>query len=476
MSGYLLGIDNGSQSSKVVIFDLEGHVVAQGRQPLRPSDTPRPGVVEHPDDDLWDSICVASQQAMAAFQGDPADIRGVGLCTIRFCRAMIKADGRLAHPVLSWMDARVSAPYVAADFPAAAYATTSSGYITGRLTGEFKDTAANYAGMWPLDPDTWQWLPDGPAFEACGYPREMLFDLVLPGELLGHVTAEAAAATGIPAGLPVYATSNDKAVEALGSGLRDPQDLLLSLGTYIATMSVGEANAPGATAFWANYASQPHRYLYESNGIRRGMWTVSWVRDLFGREITQAAADAGLTPEDYLNQAAAAVAAGSDGLLALLDWLAPTDARHRKGAFVGFDGRQGRIHFYRSVLEAIAMSMAGKAQAMADELCVQYRRVIVSGGGSNSDLMMLIVADCIGLDARRMELNNAASLGSAICAGVGSGAFAGFEEAITAMVRPAGAFQPDPAHQEVYRRLAPVHGRLQAALDQTNRDLYGVVG
>ncbi|HEX2705444.1 MAG TPA: ATP-binding cassette domain-containing protein, partial [Candidatus Lustribacter sp.] len=70
------------------------------------------------------------------------------------------------------------------------------------------------------------------AYEATGMPRRLLLDLVSPGELLGEVTPEAAEATGIPAGLPVYATANDKAVEALGSGLRDEDVVLLSLGTY----------------------------------------------------------------------------------------------------------------------------------------------------------------------------------------------------------------------------------------------------
>lgn len=476
MPTYLLGIDNGSQSTKVVIFDADGTPVASGRSPLRPSHTPRPGVVEHPDDDLWDSICVASTEAMRQFAGNPADIVGVGLCTIRFCRAMVRADGRLAHPVLSWMDARVSRPYVPADFPEAAYATTSSGYITGRLTGRMVDTAANYQGMWPIDTDTWQWLPDGEKFEACGYPREALFELAMPGELLGEVTEEAARETGIPAGLPVYATSNDKAVEALGSGLREPGDVLLSLGTYIASMSVGERNVTDATGFWTNFASEPHRYLYESNGIRRGMWTVSWERDLFGREATLAAAESGLSVEDYLNAEAARVPAGSDGLLTVLDWLAPTDEPWRKGAIVGFDGRQGRAHLYRSVLEAIAMTMAGKTEAMAAELGVRYERVIVSGGGSNSDLMMQIIADNYGIPSVRTQMNNAASLGSAICAAVGTGVHGSFEEATAAMVRPGGTFQPDRGTHEFYTRLRPVHAALASALADTNRHLHALIG
>lgn len=472
---YFIGIDNGSQSSKVTIFDERGRVVAHGQQPLRPNDTPRPGIVEHPDDDLWQSIGAAARKAMAQFDVDRNEIAGVGLCTIRFCRAMLNVDGTLAHPVLSWMDARVSRPY-REDFGRVAQVTTSSGYITRRLTGQCRDTAANYAGMWPLDSDTWNWLPDGPAFDAYGYPRDTLFDLVMPGDLLGTVTDAAAAFTGIPARTPVYATSNDKAVEALGSGLHQPSDVLVSLGTYIAGMAQGARNIPDAKAFWTNYACEPHVYLYESHGIRRGMWTVSWLRELFGRELDEGAREASMSVNDYLNAQAAEVPCGSDGLLAVLDWLAPTDAPQRKGAFVGFDGRQGRFHFYRAVLEGIAMTMAARVAQMGAELKVDFDRLLVCGGGSNSDLMMHIMADTFGIPAARMELNDAAGLGAAICAAVGTKTYASFDAAVKGMVRPATTFNPGPVNRAIYARLMPIYQGLPNDLDSTDRQLYEVFG
>ena len=120
----------------------------------------------------------------------------------------------------------------------------------------------------------------------------MLFDLVMPGDLLGHVTPEASRHTGIPAGVPVYATANDKAVEALGCGLRSSGTLLVSLGTYTASMTMGKRNIVDASSFWSNFACIPHEYLYESLGIRRGMWTVSWWRDMLGEQVQLAAAEA----------------------------------------------------------------------------------------------------------------------------------------------------------------------------------------
>ena len=113
---YIIGVDNGSQSTKVVIYDLEGNAVAEGRQALRAGEPAAAGVVEHPDDDLWGSIVAASREALAGFAGDPREIIGVGLCTIRCCKAFLRADGSLAragneldgHPRLSAVHARRS--------------------------------------------------------------------------------------------------------------------------------------------------------------------------------------------------------------------------------------------------------------------------------------------------------------------------------------------------------------------------------
>ena len=364
---YLLAIDNGSQSTKVTIFDSRGHALASARRRLRPYDTSVPGHAVHPGDDIWDSIQGACRDVMARFAGDPAGIVAVGLCTIRFCRALLAADGSLAEPVLSWMDERVARPYEPGN-PLVRYVTTSSGYITHRLTGRFTDAAANYQGVWPIDQDTATWSGDPAAYASAGLTRDMLFDLVPPGGRLGSVTSAAASATGIPAGLPVYATANDKAVEALGSGLDDDGTVLLSLGTYIAAMTVGSSSRSADDSYWANFAAQPGKYLYESTGIRRGMWTVSWYRTVLegshGEE-----PPAGMPRfEDALDAEASSLAPGSNGLLTVPDWLAPGDAAWRRGALLGFDGSQGRAHIYRSILEGIALTMANHTAAMEHAL------------------------------------------------------------------------------------------------------------
>ena len=470
---YIIGLDGGTQSSKMVIFDLAGNMVCQGRKELKPLHMPAPGVAEHPDDDLWDSIIAASRQAMAQFKGNPTDIIGLGLCTIRCCRACLKNDGTPASPVLSWMDARLSRPYAAVD-PQVRYVTTSSGYITHRLTGRFNDTVSNYEGVWPLDKDTWQWSRDPAVMRACNVPQEQLFTLQMPGSILGYVTREAAAEMHIPDGIPVVATANDKAVEALGAGLLPGNTGLVSLGTYIGGMVYGEKNMPDAKAFFANLAAIPHHYLYESGGIRQGMWTVSWIRKLFGTDVERQAQQEGIAPEAVLNREARRVPVGSEGLMTVPEWLAPPDEPFKKGIMIGFHGRHTRAHLYRSVLEAIALTMKNHMDAMCRELEMTLERVIVSGGGSSGDLFMQIFADVFGLPAVRNEVNGAASLGAAICTAVATGVYPDFETAIDRMVRIRDSFAPVPENAAAYAAVNGVYRHISDYTDPLLKRAYAI--
>ena len=129
-------------------------------------------------------------------------------------------------------------------------------------------------------------------------------------------------------------------------------------------------------------------------------------------------------------------------MLTLPDWLAPGHAAWRRGALLGFDGSQGRAHIYRSILEGIALTMANHTAAMEQALGRRLSPVLVSGGGSSSDLMMQIVADVFDRPARRTAVNDAAGLGAAICAAVGHGVYPDWDQATAAMVAVGDEFAP----------------------------------
>ena len=137
---------------------------------------PRHGVAVHPDDDLWDSIAAASREAMDGFAGDPREIVGVGLCTIRCCKAFLRADGSLVEPVISWMDDRAYQPYLPDD-PDARLRDHLVGLPRPPVhRASCRDTAANNILLqWPIDTDTWQWSDDPALYErARRHPGDAL--------------------------------------------------------------------------------------------------------------------------------------------------------------------------------------------------------------------------------------------------------------------------------------------------------------
>jgi sugar (pentulose or hexulose) kinase len=140
--------------------------------------------------------------------------------------------------------------------------------------------------------------------------------------------------------------------------------------------------------------------------------------------------------------------------MTVLDWLATTDKPFRKGMMLGFDARHTRGHVYRSILEAIALTMKFHVDAMADELGIAIEQIVVSGGGSSSPLLMQIFADVFGLPSSRSVDAGGASLGAAICAAAATGVHPSIEVAAVRMAKHREAFTPDATHHSVYARMA----------------------
>src|SRR5689334_7295640 len=242
-------------------------------------------------------------------------------------------------------------------------------------------------------------------------------------------------------------------------------------------MTIGSSSRSAGDSYWVNFAARPGKYLYESTGIRRGMWTVSWFRTVlegsggshgsYGSHASYGGEPSAGQPsfEDILDAEASSLAPGSNGLLTVPDWLAPGDAAWRRGALLGFDGSQGRAHIYRSILEGIALTMANHTAAMERALGRRLSPVLVSGGGSRSDLMMQIVADVFGRPARRTTVNDAAGLGAAICAAVGHGIYPDWAQATAAMVTAGRGFGPQARASRAYQQINQVYASLASHTD-----------
>ena len=143
---------------------------------------------------------------------------------------------------------------------------------------------------------------------------------------------------------------------------------------------------------------------------------------------------------------------------------------------VGFDVRHDRFHIYRAILEGIALTIYRCGTAMGRETGENYDRIVVSGGGSNSDVFMQIFADVFGIQAVRSKINNAAGLGSAICAAVGQGLYGSWDEAIENMVAWEPPFAPGGENHELYQRLSAVYDEIPSLTDKIFEKSYKIFG
>lgn len=135
----------------------------------------------------------------------------------------------------------------------------------------------------------------------------------------------------------------------------------------------------------------------------------------------------------------------------------------------GFDARHSRGHIYRSILEAIAITMKNNVDAMATELNLDVEDIVVSGGGSNGALFMQIFSDVFGLPTSRAVGPSGASLGAAICAAAAAGLYSDIESAVSLMAGERQRFEPNLGNHALYTELA---SQIYPSLNNTTDGLY----
>jgi sugar (pentulose or hexulose) kinase len=333
----LLAIDVGTQSVRAMVFDLRGALLARARVPFEPYHSPHPGWAEQDPELYWRSI----QQACEALWQQPEARRdalaAVAVTTQRATIVVTDGAGMPLRPAIVWLDQRrteglprlggkwglafralrvqdtvaafaadAEANWIRAHEPAVWSRVERylllSGLIAHRLTGRFVDSVGAQVGYIPFDYKRLGWAAPGDwKWDLLPVRSEWLPELVPPGGRLGSITAAAAEATGIPAGLPVIAAAADKACEVLGAGALDPAIGALSFGTT-ATINTTHRRYVEAIPLVPPYpAAVPGAYSLEVH-VARGYWMVEWFkREFGGREVDRAAIE-GVEPETLFDE------------------------------------------------------------------------------------------------------------------------------------------------------------------------------
>jgi len=455
--GYLLGVDIGTYSSKGVLVTLDGEVVASHVVEHTLS-MPHPGWAEHDADAVWWHDFVTIVRALLSKSDIPPQrILSIGTSAIGSCVLPIDADGRPLRPaILYGIDTRATAEIAALNaalgedtifetggsalssqasgpkvlwirnhepeiYNHTRYFLTSQAYLVYRLTGKPSIdvyTAGGFAPMWDIEAR--RWIPERGTLVTS---VERLPEVFWSCDVVGGVTAEAAAATGLAQGTPVIAGTTDAAAEAVSGGLAQPGDMLVMFGSSIFFVLKTE-HLRRSRAFWAANFLEPGTYAFLGGMSTAGSLT-RWFREQFGQPELAAEATGGENAYAALASLAGQSRPGAGGLVALPYFEGERTPLHdpdARGTLFGLTLRHTRADVYRALLESVAYGIRHNVEVMAGE-GVQAHRILAVGGGARNRLWLQIVSDVAGIALEVPEQQIGASYGDAFMAGVGIGAF-----------------------------------------------------
>jgi sugar (pentulose or hexulose) kinase len=510
----VLAIDNGTQSVRALVFNLQGELVAKTRIPIEPYFSTNPGFAEQQPEVFWQAVCQACQNLWQTPGLEKERIAGVAVTTQRSTVINLDKEGEPLRPAIIWLDQRrtenlprvgglwglifwltgmsSTVAYLQAEAEANWIRTHQpdiwnnthkylflSGYLTWKLTGSYKDSASCQVGYIPFDykRQTWSRGYDW-KWQAVPMDPSIMPDLVPAAQVLGEITPQAADATGIPAGLPLIAAASDKACEVIGSGGITPNIACLSFGTA-ATVNTTHKRYVELIPLIPPYPSAVPGYYSLELQIYRGYWMVNWFKQEFGHVEQFLAAQRSVEPEVIFDELVNSAPPGNDGLLLQPYWspglkLPGPEAR---GAIIGFGGEHTRAHLYRAILEGLAYALREGALRTEKRSGVKITELRIAGGGSQSNAAMQVTADIFGLPAARPHVYEASGLGAAIDAAVGLGLYPTFEQAIDAMTHTGESFQPDPAAHQVYDQLFNnVYLKMYKTLEPLYHELSKITG
>ena len=506
---FVLAIDNGTQSVRAIVFNLDGEIVAKSKVEIEPYYSQEPGWAEQSAEYFWDNLCKACNDLWPMLDFPQEQIRAVALTTQRATVVNLDRDGVPLRPAIIWLDQRLEenlpgmglwdvllglageretvrffrsqseANWIQNNQPEIWQKTDKflllSGYLTYRLTGHYVDSVASQVGYLPFDfkrhawcgPLDWKW-------KAMPIRRSQLPELVPAGSPLGNISAEAAAQTGLPQGLPLISAGADKACEVLASGCLTPDTGSLSYGTTATYNSTNERYIEAIRHVPAYPAAVPNAFNTETI-VQRGYWMVNWFKREFGLRETRLAAERGVTAESLFEDLLRQVPPGAMGLIVQPYWspgvrIPGPDA---KGAMIGFGDVHTRAHIYRAIIEGLAYALREGKERLEERSGHRITTLRVSGGGSQSDEAMQITADIFGITAERPHTYETSGLGAAINAAIGAGLFPDYGSALERMTHEGDKFVPiadnvriyEQLYREVYLklydRLSPLYGSIR---------------
>ncbi|HEY4853185.1 MAG TPA: autoinducer-2 kinase [Streptosporangiaceae bacterium] len=341
-----------------------------------------------------------------------------------------------------------------------------SDWVVYRLAGVqvTEPSCGSSSGMFSLADRTWS----EPIARICGISPAVLPPVTDPGTAVGAVTAQAAAQTGLRAGTPVVAGGADTQLGLLGAGVRAGEFTVLAGTFWQSTLLVDKPLIDPAVRLRTLCHVTPGEWMLEGIGFYCGM-AMRWYRDAFCDAEVAVARSRGVDPYVVMEESAARIPPGSNGVYAILSNL--MNARrwvHASPSFVQFDisnpAGTGRAACIRAVEEAAAYVVRGHLGIIGELTGARITELTFSGGAAKGALWPQIIADVLNLPVSVPTVTESSALGAALCAGKGAGLYTSLTELEGELRKRAATFEPDPAaaaaYVESYARWQRIYSRM----------------
>jgi xylulokinase len=503
-SSYFIGIDVGTSGAKAVVMERGGGVFGFAARAYVFA-SPKPGWAEQDPADWEQAAAACVTEALRSAGVLPAQVMALGLAGQMHSLVCLDAAGAPVRPAILWADNRsadqvraleahigraqlaewVGNP-IAAGFPPATWAWLQAhepetirrtqtllqpkDYLRLRWTGQAATDLSDASATGLFDPRRLEW--SAPMLAALGLAPGLLPPVLPSGQAAGGLLREAAAALGLPEGLPVAVGASDVSAQALAQGVTTPGQVSCTIGTG------GQLFAPLAAPLHDPSLGLhlfchclPQVWHQEAAILTAGL-ALRWLRDRI------------FTGQDYaaLADAAQAACAAEEGLF-FLPFLAgertPYMNADLRAGFLGLGLGHTQAAMTRAVMEGVVFALRQGLERM-QALGAPVERLLASGGGTRHPLWLQLQADIFGRpiflagQPGGIEAEYATARGAAMLAGVAAGAWSSASEAArSAAPEPRPAAWPDPQRVERYAAAYQAYARwadmLAAAI---SRPLY----
>ena len=502
----LLGIDIGTSACKVACFSRQGEVLAS-KSAGYPVYRPESGWAEQDPEQWWEAIGRATKAMLSEFKIDASDIAGVGIDGQSWSAIAIDKKGGVLTNTPIWMDMRsqsicdelnerIGAEKIfqlAGNSLQPAYTTAkilwyqkykpeiypkiykilqSNSFIGYRLTGAITQDFSQAYGLHCFDMEKGQW--DDGMCQELGIKRSFLPEIVPCHQVIGTVHEQAAKYTGLALGTPVVAGGLDAACGTLGAGVIDAGETQ-EQGGQAGGMSICMEEYKPDERLILGYHVVPGKYLLQG-GTTGGGGVMRWLEEEFGDYERGIAKQKNKNSFDLMGDLAAQIPVGSDGMV-FLPYMSgersPIWDKNAKGVYFGIDFQKTKGHFIRSAMEGVVYALKHNLDVAKDN-GVQVNELRSMGGSANSLLWTQMKADITGKPIVVPSSDTATTLGAAILAGVGTGVYKDFDEAVKSTVKLTRSHQPNMDNYLKYQDNYQIYLKLYEQLKGLMSDTKGV--